>query len=364
MSWQCGSVRQGSVCVNAWEGPTPAPDCAWGPGLNLWNLYNLGWTVSSLGWGLYQTPAWGNAFNGSISIVPRSRPDLSGYRGIFVPAHADGGYMVELDAPYNADAGVPLQVTIRRVFSNNSIPFLVKETGGTQTDYAHPFVDNSEGPLRIALTSLNSNPPSATVSVSYSPGPGTWWNQDFGYPTVNNPSVGDWSPGYYKGQCWPGQGIAGVSRFDNGAIASHGMLCGQRTLGLSPDQTWETPSTDEHFMNMLDYDNRCDTDNGWDWDQGSYKLECCSNEIVSGISQDANGLLVGVLCEKAGVSHSSCDTQVFYNHDSPGFSGFDWDPGYYKGQCPAGQYVAGISTPAYASIGPWGAAHAILCCSP
>jgi hypothetical protein len=103
-------------------------------------------------------------------------------------------------------------------------------------------------------------------------------------------------------------------------------------------------------------------DNGWD--SGSYKTECNANEYVAGISQaSGNGVLTSVLCCPSGVTHKKCDAQVFYGGDSAAYTAPDWDPGYYKGQCQPGQYVAGISTPAYTSIGTPGAAHAILCCA-
>jgi hypothetical protein len=63
------------------------------------------------------------------------------------------------------------------------------------------------------------------------------------------------------------------------------------------------------------------------------------------------------------VGHNACEAQVFYSGDSHDYTPPDWDPGFYKGQCPSGQYVAGISTPAYGAVGATGAAHALLCCA-
>jgi hypothetical protein len=66
------------------------------------------------------------------------------------------------------------------------------------------------------------------------------------------------------------------------------------------------------------------------------------------------------------VRHAACETQVFENGNSSGFSNadFDWDIGFYKGQCPNGQYAAGISTPAFTSVGLSGEVHALFCCTP
>ena len=186
---------------------------------------------------------------------------------------------------------------------------------------------------------------------------GVFWNQDYGYPAVSPPALGDWSPGNYKGQCALGSPIIGVSRAIN-ALESHAVECGAPTLSTGP-------SGGQCYMRQAyPYDNRGTTDSGQDWDPGAYKTECAANEYVAGISQAANGVLESVLCCAATVAHASCDAQVFYNNDSPAYGGPDWDPGYYKGQCPDGQYVAGISTPAYSAVGTGGAAHAVLCCSP
>jgi hypothetical protein len=371
MSWQCNSpTHTGTLCVNAWENNTPAPDCNNGPGMTLWNLFNMNWGTSNTskgypGTGIATTPSWPNSYNNTILIAPRSRPDINASRGIYVRAHEEYGYMVELDAPSNWDQNVPNALTVHRVFYNNPTPYLVAqsgEIGGTQSNDFLAFTETNEGSLYIGMTS-NPTATAATVQVVYSPGPAVWWGTDYGYPTVNNPTLGDWAPGNYKGQCWPGQGIIGVSKSISG-IQSHGMQCGPRTLGLDTNGTWGTGA---NVRPMNNYSNQC-ADTTWDWDPGSYKDECCANEVVEGISQDQSGNLSSILCAAPNVGtpvgHKNCGVQVFYNNDSPAFSGYDWDPGYYKGQCPAGQYVAGISTPAFASIGVTGAAHAILCCSP
>ncbi len=58
------------------------------------------------------------------------------------------------------------------------------------------------------------------------------------------------------------------------------------------------------------------------------------------------------------MSQSNCKVEEFYNGDSVDFgpSSPQWDPFYYKGQCPAGYYVAGVSSTAS------GAPHRLLCC--
>ena len=191
---------------------------------------------------------------------------------------------------------------------------------------------------------------------------GVFRNGDCGYPGNGYPSSGDWAPGDYKGVCPLGAPMYGVSRVP-GQTWSEAVECG------TPDQVayWDPAGKHGagcHAMTVRPTDSRNDTDGNWDWDPGSYKTECAANEFVAGVSQaSGNGVLTSVLCCPSSVTHQSCDAQVFYNGDSPAAGQPDWSPGFYKGQCPPGQYVAGISTPALASVGTNGAAHAILCCS-
>lgn len=176
-------------------------------------------------------------------------------------------------------------------------------------------------------------------------------------PSSTYPS-GDWAPGDYKAECPLGAPVYGVSRVP-GQTWSEDIEC-----GMTGQSAYSNSGTGCYSRWAEDYDNRGDDDSGWDWDPGSYKTECNANEYVAGVSQaSGNGVVTSILCCPASVTHQSCDAQVFYNGDSSGYVPPDWDSGYYKGQCPAGQYVAGISTPAYASVGIAGAAHAVLCCT-
>jgi hypothetical protein len=193
----------------------------------------------------------------------------------------------------------------------------------------------------------------------YFPNSGIWWNQSF-----DPGSSGEWNYGSYKGTCWTGQPITGVSKYTQ-AIASHAVQCG--------GARYVATQSNCHLTAVGTSDNRADTDGGWDWDVGSYKTECAANEYAQGVSQTTSGQLDGILCCPAStynytalkaLGHNSCSSQVFYSGNSGGYESPDWDYGYYKGQCPGGQYVAGVSTPAYSSIGTYGAAHAMLCCSP
>jgi endoglucanase len=104
-------------------------------------------------------------------------------------------------------------------------------------------------------------------------------------------------------------------------------------------------------------DNRGTDDGGWDWDWGYRKGECGAGEYVRGVSQTGSGAAHEILCCPGSVRHQSCSVQTFANGDA-GFHGADWDWGYLKGQCADGQYVAGVS----GEYG--GGARSILCCTP
>jgi hypothetical protein len=187
---------------------------------------------------------------------------------------------------------------------------------------------------------------------------GTFVKGNFGYPANSPPALGDWAVGDYKGECALGQPIIGVSRIP-GELWSEAVEC-----GLS-QSTYSNSGSGCNVRQVENQDNCGDTDNGTDWDPQTYKTECKANEYVAGVSQSSgNGTLTSILCCPASVRHNSCEAQVFYNRNSPAYTAPDWDVGFYKGQCPPGQYVSGISTPAFASVGLDGAAHAILCCSP
>jgi hypothetical protein len=164
--------------------------------------------------------------------------------------------------------------------------------------------------------------------------------------------VGDWSPGNYKGECNQWVAVTGISANPNGA-SSRGFVCGDESFIVTP-----------YLCNARSiaagYDNRGTNDSGWDWDVGYVKDECATNEMLEGIAQSSAGVFNTILCcpLSSGHAHQSCDVQVFGSGSSPAYgTGPDWSPGYYKGVCPSGQSVAGVSRKST------GAAHAVLCCS-
>jgi hypothetical protein len=199
-----------------------------------------------------------------------------------------------------------------------------------------------------------------------------WWGTNSGFQFT---PIGDWASGSYKGECGniaansqtggvaEGQPVVGLSASTSEAN-SHGVLCGQ--VGIQPTGTC-------YARALGSSDNRGDTDSGsnfnghgGDWDYGFTKDECSAGEYVQGAAQGSgsNGTVSGrfdsVLCCPGQVTHQTCTAQIFGTGNSPAYgNGPDWDPGFFKGVCPTGQYVAGVSR---ASTG--GAVHGILCCNP
>jgi hypothetical protein len=213
---------------------------------------------------------------------------------------------------------------------------------------------------------------SANYNVSTTPGPkpgSTWknwfyygnvpsvfWGKNYGYQWAPN---GDWAVGDYKGECGLTSGNAqpliGLSAYTGGSHQAHAVQCGTRTVATTPSSC---------YARKIPGNNQGTSE---DWDPGYYKASCGANEFVLGVSQSGTGAVTGVLCCPGGtaVSHTSCSTQVLYNQNSPAYYsnlGADWDGGYDKGQCPSGQYVAGLSAVYAGSQGVPMAPHAILCC--
>jgi hypothetical protein len=219
--------------------------------------------------------------------------------------------------------------------------------------------ESSGGSWSASFSTLSSTAPAYTVytgdSGYYFVGDQTrtWWGHDYG--TDFSP-VGDYAPGYYKGECLNGHAVIGDSCFTN-AIQSHAVNCGQQTL-----VTYTNGQTGSgcYPRNITNGDNRGYDDGGWDWQVGYIKDECGANEYVQGLSQGSNGYVHGLLCCPGNVTHSSCNVQVFFSSNSDAYgSGPDTDPGYNKGVCPNGQYVAGVSQDI-----PSGGVYSLLCCTP
>jgi hypothetical protein len=98
-----------------------------------------------------------------------------------------------------------------------------------------------------------------------------------------------------------------------------------------------------------------------DWAPGSYKAECPSDQPAKGLSLTtanfgANSVFCGTKWSDT-LTHTSMNTcrAINFSSSSVGWS-FDWDPGYYKGECAAGEFAAGVAQNSS------GALTTLLCC--
>ncbi len=209
--------------------------------------------------------------------------------------------------------------------------------------------------------------------------PSVFWNQNYGYsypPYTLNPLGSDWASGYAKGECGYtsisgttlGSPLTGLSADPWSAQhEAHAIHCNSPLLLTTGSSCYTIPFNNPNSI------QRCVT-NG-NWDPNDVMLTCDCGAYVMGISQSGNtGSVYNILCcpgqyvnalrHEVSLNQSSCTVQVFSGHDSSAYGiGPDWDPDNWKGQCPAGQYVAGISVDASQSGGGPGAPRVLLCCS-
>jgi hypothetical protein len=167
-----------------------------------------------------------------------------------------------------------------------------------------------------------------------------------------------WDAGYAKATCPAGFTQIGMSDETQSTLGAHLALCAEAGPAVFSGKYAAalTGSGDQRRMSR--------TVNGsTEWSSGFWKLECGSNEYVSGISQSTGtgASFHGVLCASSpGLSNAGCTARVFDSGDNR-FEGSplaNWDSGYFKGECAPYEYVAGVS------ISPSNRRpHALLCCS-
>ncbi|MFD0277384.1 glycoside hydrolase family 5 protein [Kitasatospora sp. NPDC127111] len=141
----------------------------------------------------------------------------------------------------------------------------------------------------------------------------------------------DWSSGNRKGNCPDGQRLVGLGRSD-----SRG-LCTDAAQPATAPGDWVTV-TDQRYV----------TDG--DWASGYDKLQCPTGHLAVGYSVRGNAM-AALLCAPAGTALSTTNRVLWFDHGdnrppaSPDAdsTASDWAPGYYKGQCGSGEYVAGVA---------------------
>jgi len=182
----------------------------------------------------------------------------------------------------------------------------------------------------------------------------SFYSTNYGYQWSAN---GDWASGHYKAQCDyhdAGIPLKGVATRTDGS-ATESILCG--------DYVQFGSNAAQIPVDFSAGDNRREGDASWlpggDWDPGYVKGECGYQEVATGIAQTTGHKLDTILCGYApgNPDRASCSVETFGSSNSASYgAGPDWALGLYKGVCPVGKAVVGISRKST------GAAHAILCC--
>ncbi|GAA3507341.1 glycoside hydrolase family 5 protein [Streptomyces showdoensis] len=163
--------------------------------------------------------------------------------------------------------------------------------------------------------------------------PGPRWNMlnlDYGDYDVSATMLArpDWSPGNRKGNCPDTQRLVGLGRSD-----SRG-LCTDAGQPAKASGAWTTV-TDERYVT------------GGDWASGYNKLQCPDRTFAVGYSVRSNAMSA-LLCAPATAALPVNGRVLWFDHGdnrpaTGGSTGSDWAPGYYKGQCADGEYLAGVA---------------------
>jgi hypothetical protein len=166
-----------------------------------------------------------------------------------------------------------------------------------------------------------------------------------------------WAPAsMHKGDCedWT-QALTGVSRTIGGTQhAVKSILCSD------PWPSYQSPIADKN-LTILDFsagDDRRDTHLG-DWDYGFVKGECDFTSVMIGLAQTQSGVIDRAVCARVqwAAGTTACQQLVFDGGDArASLMNADWVPGYYKGQCPDGSAIKGISKDGNGYV------RSILCC--
>ncbi|MDV9189913.1 cellulase family glycosylhydrolase [Streptomyces sp. SR27] len=138
----------------------------------------------------------------------------------------------------------------------------------------------------------------------------------------------DWSPGNRKGNCPDTQRLVGIARSDSRGLCTD---AGQPAKATGP---W-TVVTDERYVT------------GGDWASGYNKLQCPDRTFAVGYSVRSNAMSA-LLCAPATASLPTNGRTLWFNSAdnrpaTGGSTASDWAPGYYKGQCGDGEYIAGVA---------------------
>ncbi|MEV7280084.1 cellulase family glycosylhydrolase [Streptomyces sp. NPDC093111] len=154
-------------------------------------------------------------------------------------------------------------------------------------------------------------------------------NLDYGDNNVSATMLAkpDWSAGNRKGNCPDTQRLVGLGRSDGRG------LCTDAGQPAKAAGAWTTVS-DERYVTG-------------DWASGYNKLQCPDRTFAVGYSVKSNAMS-GLLCAPATATLPTNGRVLWFDRGdnrpaTGGSNASDWAPGYYKGQCADGEYLAGVA---------------------
>lgn len=187
---------------------------------------------------------------------------------------------------------------------------------------------------------------------------------DYFRPTYSFTGSGDWQGGYFKATCPRGN----VSNQPYQAMTG---------LSMQPYASGYAHAALCSYNDSFTYPGgNCravvfNASNNWplgsaDWDGGYYKGQCQANEYVAGISQSTAGNGVySILCCAGNVAGTSCLPQVMYNQNGFETGSIYWTNGLdWDGGYWKGECAQGRYVAGVSRDPVGGFPHGILCCSP
>ena len=128
---------------------------------------------------------------------------------------------------------------------------------------------------------------------------------------MRNEGQVDWDYGSWKGDCKKSEALTGLSVSTRGNFA-HAGLCREEFTNGVYQATLSQPCDHQRFLHWSSYD----------WDSGYYKLECGSNEYISGVSQNPSSpyKFHGIRCSSGAAATNSCETLSIGGGDLRGTS--------------------------------------------
>ncbi|MFJ9348204.1 glycoside hydrolase family 5 protein [Streptomyces sp. NPDC101237] len=164
--------------------------------------------------------------------------------------------------------------------------------------------------------------------------PGTTWRMlatDHGdaVESVRVRTGGDWDSGAYKAVCPDGLRLTGLAHSGGRGLCTDAAAGDLRAAGQD-----RTVVTDERYVPA-----------GGDWASGYTKLQCPAGRFVIGYSRRGERVSA-VLCVPARTTLSAAGRTVWFDRSDnrpADAAGDDFAYGAYKGQCAAGEYIAGVA---------------------